>query len=204
MQSDWAQQGRDKGFAIVNKLPEGYSVKQDLIVSGQPWGVVDKNGRFVTAGFHRSKEDAVAEVIQRLNTYKLPPAPFVTTQQYQVMKDGKPLVTKNKKDQDVPHIYSSPEDAQRAAERFGGTVKDIGMQENTEDWVNLALKRVIKEAVDNDIDTVAFIKGGQAADKYSLRTFVDYISADRKSYCWGRTPGQQMTLYVFHHSQGFS
>jgi hypothetical protein len=128
MQSDWAQQGRDKGFAIVNKLPEGYSVKQDLIVSGQPWGVVDKNGQFVTAGFHRSKEDAVAEVIQRLNTYKLPTAPFVT---------------------------------------------------NTEDWVNLALKRVIKEAVDNDIDTVAFIKGGQAADKYSLRTFVDYISADR-------------------------
>jgi hypothetical protein len=50
---------------------------------------------------------------------------------------------------------------------------------NTEDWVNLALKRVIKEAVDNDIDTVAFIKGGQAADKYSLRTFVDHISADR-------------------------
>jgi hypothetical protein len=128
MQSDWAQQGRDKGFAIVNKLPEGYSVKQDLIVSGQPWGVVDKNGQFVTAGFHRSKEDAVAEVIQRLNTYKLPTAPFVT---------------------------------------------------NTEDWVNLALKRVIKEAVDNDIDTVAFIKGGQAADKYSLRTFVDHISADR-------------------------
>jgi hypothetical protein len=38
---------------------------------------------------------------------------------------------------------------------------------------------VIKEAVDNDIDTVAFIKGGQAADKYSLRTFVDHISADR-------------------------
>jgi hypothetical protein len=128
LQSDWAQQGRDKGFAIVNKLPEGYSVKQDLIVSGQPWGVVDKNGQFVTAGFHRSKEDAVAEVIQRLNTYKLPTAPFVT---------------------------------------------------NTEDWVNLALKRVIKEAVDNDIDTVAFIKGGQAADKYSLRTFVDHISADR-------------------------
>jgi hypothetical protein len=110
------------------------------------------------------------------------------------MKDGKPLVTKNKKDQDVPHIYSSPEDAQRAAERFGGTVKDIGMQENTEGWLNLALKRVIKEAVDNDIDTVAFIKGGQAADKYSLRTFVDYISADR-----GTTSATRATddLYVF-------
>jgi hypothetical protein len=147
MQSDWAQQGRDKGFAIVDKLPEGYSVKQDLIVSGQPWGVVDKNGQFVTAGFHRSKEDAVAEVIQRLNTYKLPTAPFVT---------------------------------------------------NTEDWVNLALKRVIKEAVDNDIDTVAFIKGGQAADKYSLRTFVDYISADRKTTSGvEHLPGATDDLYVF-------
>jgi hypothetical protein len=103
------------------------------------------------------------------------------------MKDGKPLVTKNKKDQDVPHIYSSPEDAQRAAERFGGTVKDIGMQENTEGWVNLALKRVIKEAVDNDIDTVAFIKGGQAADKYSLRTVVDTIEV-KKATEDGMTP----------------
>jgi hypothetical protein len=136
MQSDWAQQGRDKGFAIVDKLPEGYSVKQDLIVSGQPWGVVNKNGQFVTAGFHRSKEDAVAEVIQRLNTYKLPTAPFVT---------------------------------------------------NTEDWVNLALKRVIKEAVDNDIDTVAFIKGEQAADKYSLRTVVDTIEV-KKATEDGMTP----------------
>jgi hypothetical protein len=46
---------------------------------------------------------------------------------------------------------------------------------NTEDWVNLALKRVIKEAVDNDIDTVAFIKGEQAAKKYSLSAVLDGI-----------------------------
>jgi hypothetical protein len=69
---------------------------------------------------------------------------------------------------------------------------------NTEDWVNLALKRVIKEAVDNDIDTVAFIKGGQAADKYSLRTFVDYISADRKTTSGvEHLPGATDDLYVF-------
>jgi hypothetical protein len=46
---------------------------------------------------------------------------------------------------------------------------------NTEDWLNLALKRVIKEAVDSGADNVAFIKGEQAADKYSLRTVVDKI-----------------------------
>jgi hypothetical protein len=76
---------------------------------------------------------------------------------------------------------------------------------NTEDWVNLALalKRVIKEAVDNDIDTVAFIKGGQAADKYSLRTFVDHISADR-GFATGDdlyvsiTPKDSLSPYAFY------
>jgi hypothetical protein len=47
---------------------------------------------------------------------------------------------------------------------------------NTEDWLNLSLKRVIKEAVDNDIDTVAFIKGEQAADKYDLSKQIDEIN----------------------------
>jgi hypothetical protein len=46
---------------------------------------------------------------------------------------------------------------------------------NTEDWLNLALKRVIKEAVDSGADNVAFIKGEQAADKYSLRRVADEI-----------------------------
>ena len=46
---------------------------------------------------------------------------------------------------------------------------------NTEDWLNLALKRVIKEAVDSGADNVAFIKGEQAAEKYSLSTVLDGI-----------------------------
>jgi hypothetical protein len=46
---------------------------------------------------------------------------------------------------------------------------------NTEDWLNLALKRVIKEAVDSGADNVAFIKGEQAANKYSLSTVLDNI-----------------------------
>jgi hypothetical protein len=185
MQSDWAQQGRDKGFrtppdpialeAAKTKISQAEQAlrqkSEELFNRGQR--VQDSPERLAAL---EQVVQAKNELETLMQNSRLPPAPFVSTQQYQVMKDGKPLVT----DQDVPHIYSSPEDAQRAAERFGGTVKDIGMQENTEGWVNLALKRVIKEAVDNDIDTVAFIKGGQAADKYSLRTFVDYISADRK------------------------
>jgi hypothetical protein len=65
------------------------------------------------------------------------------------------------------------------------------------------LKRVIKEAVDNDIDTVAFIKGGQAADKYSLRTFVDHITADRglatgDDLYVSITPKDSLSPYVFY------
>jgi hypothetical protein len=212
MQSDWAQQGRDKGFrtppdpialeAAKTKISQAEQAlrqkSEELFNRGQR--VQDSPERLAAL---EQVVQAKNELETLMQNSRLPPAPFVSTQQYQVMKDGKPLVTKNKKDQDVPHIYSSPEDAQRAAERFGGTVKDIGMQENTEGWVNLALKRVIKEAVDNDIDTVAFIKGGQAADKYSLRTFVDHISADRglatgDDLYVSITPKDSLSPYVFY------
>jgi hypothetical protein len=46
---------------------------------------------------------------------------------------------------------------------------------STEDWLNLALKRVIKEAVDSGAENVAFIKGEQAAKKYRLSTVLDGI-----------------------------
>ena len=46
---------------------------------------------------------------------------------------------------------------------------------STEGWVNLALKRVINEAVENGYDKVAFISGQQAANKYRLSTVLDGI-----------------------------
>jgi hypothetical protein len=74
---------------------------------------------------------------------------------------------------------------------------------NTEDWLNLALKRVIKEAVDSGADNVAFIKGEQAADKYSLRTLVDkirvatFLSGDNKAvYIVPKNETAQIELFV--------
>lgn len=74
-------------------------------------------------------------------------------------------------------------------EKVKGKLPTAPFVTNTEDWLNLALKRVIKEAVDTGADNVAFIKGAQAADKYNLRTVVDQITADR-----GITSGDD--LYV--------
>ena len=169
LQSDWSQQGRRMGFTPQGKNrygPEFIATSKD----GRQRDFYDGN---IAQEWLDSQGGGELQIVPLKNT--IPSAPFVSTQQYQVMKDGKPLVTKNKKDQDVSHIYDSPEDAQRAAEKFGGTVKDIGMQESTEGWVNLSLKRLITEAVNKGYDRVAFINGAQSADRYDLSKYVDTV-----------------------------
>jgi hypothetical protein len=46
---------------------------------------------------------------------------------------------------------------------------------NTEGWLNLALKRVIKMAVDGGYHKVAFVNGEQSAERYDLSKQVDRI-----------------------------
>jgi DNA-binding transcriptional MerR regulator len=47
--------------------------------------------------------------------------------------------------------------------------------DKTDKWVALALKRVIKMAVDEGYDKVAFVTGDQSADRYDLSSQVNYI-----------------------------
>jgi hypothetical protein len=47
--------------------------------------------------------------------------------------------------------------------------------QNTEDWVNLSLKRLITDAVNNGYKKVAFINGEQSADRYDLSKQVTSI-----------------------------
>jgi hypothetical protein len=147
MQSDWAQQGRDKGFFDFGQkaeLPEGTKIFEPGAF-GLPLGPLPLPGQ----------TDQVFTV--QIPRSVLGRSLFYGTTREEALANAQSFVAK-------PSLSAIP---------------SAPFVTNTEDWLNLALKRVIKEAVDNDIDTVAFIKGGQAADKYSLRTFVDYISADR-------------------------
>jgi hypothetical protein len=48
------------------------------------------------------------------------------------------------------------------------SVPDAPFTQNTQGWLNLALKRVMKLAVDGGYDKVAFVNGEQSADRYSL------------------------------------
>jgi len=125
LQSDWGQQGRDKGFAKIF-TPDQLKAEEVLPKPPGPrlWTVTYPGGNQSNFAANTANE-AIAFAIQAEGRVGSPlPAPFVT---------------------------------------------------NTEDWLNLALKRVIKEAVDSGADNVAFIKGEQAANKYSLSTVLDNI-----------------------------
>ncbi|OXE35263.1 MAG: hypothetical protein CGW95_15025 [Phenylobacterium zucineum] len=56
-----------------------------------------------------------------------------------------------------------------------GAVPAAPFVTKTEGWLNLALKRVIKMAVDEGYDRVAFVNGDQSADRYDLSKQVDSI-----------------------------
>jgi len=53
--------------------------------------------------------------------------------------------------------------------------------DKTDKWLTLALKRIIKMAVDGGYDKVAFVNGKQSAERYDLSKQVDYIDYLRES-----------------------
>ena len=140
LQSDWGQRGKSEGFQFPEELVTKNAKLADLqarfdksIEQFEKAKVRFENStpsdnvvELLTDMRRAAGEtDLLRQEMDKINKGGLPSAPFVSTHQYQVMKDGKPLITKNKENKDVPHIYDSPEDAQRAAEKFGGTVEDI-------------------------------------------------------------------------------
>ncbi|NBW22918.1 MAG: hypothetical protein EBR82_84735, partial [Caulobacteraceae bacterium] len=59
--------------------------------------------------------------------------------------------------------------------------------QNTKDWVDLSLKNILKRAVDEGYDRVAFINGKQSADRYQLTKYLDKLEFIRTS--GGIAPG---------------
>ncbi len=61
---------------------------------------------------------------------------------------------------------------------FGQEVPEGPFVKNTNEWVDLSLKSILKRAVDEGYDRVAFINGKQSADRYDLANYVDNIHWD--------------------------
>jgi hypothetical protein len=148
--------------------------------------------------------------------FKSPPDPVVleaaknkVSQTEQALRQKfEDLFNRGERAQDHPERLAALEQVTQAREELQTLLQDSRLPPapfvtNTEDWLNLALKRVIKEAVDSGADNVAFIKGEQAADKYSLRTLVDkirvatFLSGDNKAvYIVPKNETAQIELFV--------
>ena len=108
LQSDWAQQGRKRGFGDKDAKIQDLVRQRDLLPDDSP------------------EQEAIQQQINELGVQDkgVPSAPFV---------------------------------------------------QNTKDWVDLSLKNILKRAVDEGYDRVAFINGKQSADRYNLSNYVSTI-----------------------------
>jgi predicted RNA methylase len=130
IQSDWAQEGKRKGFATGAPDTTGWTAEEDTRRPPGNWRVWNAAGEVVSSGtIADSAEAAIAKMAASGLVRGIPAAPFV----------GK-----------------------------------------TDAWVALAMKRVVKLAVDGGYDRVAFVNGQQSADRYSLSKHVTQVEFDSK------------------------
>jgi hypothetical protein len=157
LQSDWGQEGRKKGFA-------------------------DSSADAKYRDYLTSLKNRASELIMKNFTDEgVPPdrASQLTSQMIGRMEDwnfAKLLGETSKLDE----LFK----AKRAAEEG---VPSAPFVQNTNEWVDLSLKNILKRAVDEGYDRVAFINGKQSADRYQLTKYLDKLEFVRTS--GGIAPG---------------
>ena len=182
LQSDWGQEGKKNGFKddrvsmpdLVKKYDELNNKRRtldEIIAYGD-----DAEERTQKAIAQRSAVQAEMESLSDRMAAKrsgVPAAPFVSTRQFAVYKDGKEAEferTDKKTGEKTKYKqrFNTQEAADAAAAKVEGEVRDLGQQDNTEGWLNLALKRVMVMAAEGGYDKVAFTTGEQNAERFSL------------------------------------
>lgn len=136
LQSDWAIEGRKKGFETPERKDKIASLKKELSEAEQAY---DKWFRSIP-----TKKAA-----------RMPLSEIQKTSQAQRVTEAK--------------------EALLAADEFGG-VPAAPLLKN---WHELALKRMLRYAAENDFDKVAWITGEQTADRYDLSKQIDSIEYNR-------------------------
>ena len=191
IQSDWAQEGRKRGFEV--KPLKSYTIEKTAAGYVTVWDSGERSGAW------DSEQRARAEADRYLATYKptagVPTAPFVSGQKKAVVvpvREEREYTDKfgntKKRNAEVAYNvmyddkhsgqYKSRQEAEAAAAELAGK-NEIGV--NTEGWLNLALKRIAKMAVDGGYDKVAFVNGDQSADRYDLSKQVNKIVWNEKT-----------------------
>jgi hypothetical protein len=145
IQSDWAQEGKKRGFQKPDQGAEGWTAKL-WSQNNAVYEVSDASGQFVSnvtrsditeAGGEFNESSAVAEAYRRYR-----------------------------------------EQPMRTARATRGEVPPAPFVGKTDAWVGLAVKRMVKYAVDHDFDRVAFVNGDQSAERYDLSKQISKIRFD--------------------------
>ncbi len=177
IQSDWGQEGKKKGFkqdvdrvAIEDRMQAITARLREI--AKNPVGETEE----LAAEWNRLSDEKsqLTDQLVRSNA-GVPSAPFVAAQKFAVFKDGKEVTRTDKDGKEVKQRYDSMEAADAAAKKVGGEARDLGLQANTEGWLNLALKRVMVMAAEGGYDRVAFVNGEQSAERYDLSKQISKI-----------------------------
>lgn len=176
IQSDWAQQGRKKGFAqadeaiVISSLP-GFEKQENKLTTVYKY---DDRGRSRTiayvlntgSGWQSTLEAIGGETSREQLPYAI--GTFPTRKKAEEFTEQ--FVATRKSNGQIDEFYPT-------SSMSGGSigVPRAPFVENTDGWLNLSLKRVIMDAINGGYDRVAFVNGLQSAERYDLSKKVDSI-----------------------------
>lgn len=192
IQSDWAQQGKRRGFTTpeeaskanalderINKLRENGMGDTELREFFKPGRIVKSYGGYDRViAYHPGTPDpnwkswSVTVEAVRLKRDRSGPESLFFDSPTAWESDPRHPGPRNHMTNPGPEVVSQ---LRQERNRLGNQVAQAPFVGKTEAWVGLALKRMIRYAADEGFDRVAWTNGDQQADRYDLSKHVDAV-----------------------------
>lgn len=174
IQSDWAQEGRKEGFnreptpeeqKAIDEATREYREKQRL-----------HEEAYTTLSMLRAKSREVRrELAAKTDDDRVPADEWKALVASERDVDEKINAQLEKVDEAAYQLRLAEQRSQALNKPLHGGVPQAPFVGKTDKWVELVLKRIIRTAVEEGYDKVAFATGQQNADRYSLRSEVSKI-----------------------------
>jgi hypothetical protein len=195
-------------------LPKGYSLKysdenwMDMTLAGYKVIGPDGNEVDVGRGIFDTEEDAKEALIRGLESGSVNGKDFRTHHWIHDPNVVSHIRMNDRTDYNgnkVLFIEEIQSDwAQQGRKRgFGKDIPEGPFVKNTNEWVDLSLKNIIKRAVDEGYDRVAFINGKQSADRYNLARYVDNIHWESNPLGVNMPKGAEKVASLFMKDYGY-
>jgi len=159
LQSDWHQQGREKGYTPPDVQKQINNAERAHRKLQQQLREAKQNAAFVESGLSdpttKRMRDLNPEMIQRLEASKI--------------KHNNTIMEL------LPQVMKAEAEHQDLLHQSKNTVPDAPFKKN---WHEMALKKMIHHAAANGYDAIAITPGAEQADRYGLAKHVSDIRYD--------------------------